>query len=250
MKESNKKRPAPGKVAVFLTAYNEEKVIAGVLAQIDPAYHSYVIDDGSSDRTVEISRAAGAKVVCHPVNLGQGGAVLTAFNLLLDMDYDVIVEMDGDGQHDPREIPMFLEKLESTGVDIVAGSRVLGSDYKGAPIARKLFLKPLTILLNRLTGYHISDSMCGFRAFRCAAFNEKKSLFSEMLEPEYIASEMWLRFSHAGLTADEVPVTLAGRRHGFSYKGLFRYGWGVFSTIIRTKLSILKDNQRLKRKTS
>lgn len=228
------------KIAVFLTVYNEEKLIARVLEKIDTRYDVYVIDDGSTDRTVEISKKYGAKIVSHPINMGQGMAVITAFKILLEKDYDIIIEIDGDGQHDPTEIPLFQKKLEETGVDIVAGSRILGRSYKGAPLARRLFLTPLTFVLNKLTHYTISDSMCGFRAFRNASLRKKKYIFDEMVEPEYIASEMWLCFSKEGLKVDEVPITLSGRKHGFSYKGLFRYGWGVVSTIIRTKFTLFK----------
>jgi glycosyltransferase involved in cell wall biosynthesis len=148
--------------------------------------------------------------------------------------------MDGDGQHDPEEITLFIKKIEETGADIIAGSRILGSNYKNAPFLRRIFLKPLTWLLNRLTGYTISDSMCGFRAFRGESLRKVSHVFNDMLEPEYIASEMWIKFSHEGLTAAEIPITLADRKHGFSYKGLFRYGWGVISTIIRARMDIWK----------
>ena len=235
------------KVAVFLTVYNEENLIPGVLEKIDRRYHIYVIDDGSNDRTVEISKKFGVDIISHPVNLGQGMAVITAFRILLEKNYDFIVEMDGDGQHDPKEIPLFINKLNETEVDIVAGSRILGTNYKGAPLARKFFLTPLTYLLNKLTGYSISDFMCGFRAFRCRSLKKIKYIFDEMVEPEYIASEMWIRFSRERLIADEVPITLFGRKHGFSYKGLIRYGWGVISTIIRTKLAILKSKKKDRR---
>jgi glycosyltransferase involved in cell wall biosynthesis len=236
--------PKTNRIAVFITVYNEEKAIAGVLEEISSIFDVYVIDDGSTDGTVEISKKYGAEIISHPVNLGQGSAVITAFKVLLEKNYDFIIEIDGDGQHDPKEIPLFIKKLEKSGVDIVAGSRILGSNYKKAPFARRFFLKPLTFVLNALTGYHISDFMCGFRAFRSSSLKKIRYIFDEMVEPEYIASEMWIRFSGEDLTAGEVPITLSGRKHGFSYKGLFRYGWGVISTIIRAKLTIVKYKKR------
>jgi len=228
------------KIAVFITAFNEESVISEILSSIDSAYDVFVIDDGSTDKTPEIAKEMGAKVVSHSINLGQGMTLLTAFKLLTKKDYDIIIEMDGDGQHDPKEIPKFVNKMIETDVDILAGSRILGSSYKDAPFARKVFLKPLTWLLNRLSGYNISDSMCGFRAFRGKALKKVRHLFDDMIEPEYIASEMWIKFAKAGLTVVNVPITLSGRKHGSSYKGLFRYAWGVISTIIRAKLDTYK----------
>jgi glycosyltransferase involved in cell wall biosynthesis len=229
-----------GGTAVFVTAYNEEKVIGDVLSLINGSYDVFLIDDGSDDKTAEIARNHGAEVISHPINLGQGMAVITAFELLAEKDYDIVIEMDGDGQHDPREISKLVDKMQETGADIVAGSRVLGSNYKGAPLARKVFLSPLTWVLNRLTGYKISDSMCGFRGFRGGSLARVRHLFGDMLEPEYIASEMWIKFAKSGLTAVDVPITLSGRRQGYSYKGLYRYAWGVISTTIRSKLDTYK----------
>jgi glycosyltransferase involved in cell wall biosynthesis len=228
------------KVAIFLTAYNEAMIISDIIDNINKSYSVFVIDDGSKDNIVEVCRARGANVISHLINLGQGNAVITMFRLATLLDYDYIIHMDADGQHNPKEIYKFIDKIQETGADIVAGSRVLGSNYKGAPVARRLFLSPLTWVLNRLTGYNISDSMCGFRAFRTEALRKVEHFFDDMVEPEYLASEMWIKFAKAGLTATEVPITLAGRKHGFSYKGLFRYGWGVVTTIIRSKMDIYK----------
>lgn len=234
------------KVAVFITAYNEGKVLGSVLSQINRDYDVYVIDDGSTDETPAVARKHHASVITHSINLGQGMALLTAFKLLSQKDYDIVIEMDGDGQHDPGDIRKFIQKIAETDTDIVAGSRILGSDYEGAPFARRFFLRPLTWILNKLTGYNISDAMCGFRIFKGKSLKKVEYLFDDMLEPEYIASEMWIKFAKAGLTASEVPIKMAGRKYGFSYKGLFRYGWGVISTIIRTKLETYRYVQMTK----
>lgn len=230
----------PCNVAVFITAYNEEAMIGDVLSGFEIPCDIYVIDDGSADRTAEIAEEMGARVISHPVNAGQGVALLTAFSFFLKQDYDIIIEMDGDGQHDPREIPKFLEKIQKTNADIVAGSRLLGTDYKGAPLPRRIFLSPLTWVLNKLTGYSLSDSMCGFRAFRLTALKKAERFLSDMSEPEYIASEMWIKFARAGLKVENVPITLSARKKGFSYKGMFKYGWRVIFTIINAKLDTYK----------
>ncbi len=228
------------RIAVLITAYNEGRDLDEFLSQMDPAYDVYLVDDGSTDKTAEIARNQNAHVIKHPVNLGQGVALITGFKLLATMDYDIVVEMDGDGQHDPKEIPVLVKKMQESGCDIVAGSRILGQNYKGAPLARKVFLSPLTRVINRLTGYSVSDSMCGFRAFKGTSVKKITAILVKMVEPEYIASEMWIKFAKAGLTATDAPIHLAGRKHGFSYKGMLRYGWGVCSTIIRSKLDTFK----------
>jgi len=229
------------KIAVFITVFNEEQTIGDVLSLIDKSYDVYLIDDGSSDKTVEIARKKDAEVISHSINLGQGMAVLTAFKLLTKKDYDIIIEMDGDGQHDPREIPKLIAKMQETGADVVAGSRILGSNYQEVPFGRNFFLPFLTWFLNKLTGYNISDSMCGFRAFRGEALKKVKLFFDDIAEPEYIASEMWIKFAQAGLKIANVPITLSGRNYGISYKGkIFRYGRGIISAIIRAKLDTYK----------
>ena len=234
------------RIAVFITAFNEEDAVGDVISLIDDSYDIYLIDDGSNDRTPEIAKKKGAKVISHCLNLGQGMAILTAFRLLAKKNYDIVIEMDGDGQHDPREISKFIDKIQETGADVVTGSRIIGSDYKGAPFARRFFHPLLTCILNKLTGYKISDYMCGFRAYRGTALKKVEYLFDEIVEPEYMASERWIKFANAGFSATEVPIKLASRKYGHSKKGLVRFGWGIISTIIRSKLDTYKYKYRKK----
>ncbi len=225
------------KLAITLSAYNEEKNLKPVLEEAAKYGEVILVDDGSSDRTVQLARDCGAKVVVHPINLGQGLAVLTGFKFALKQDFDMIVEMDADGQHDPAEIPLFVEKMNRTGVDIVVGSRILGSNYQGAPWARRFFLPSLTRLINLLTGYRMTDSMCGFRVFKADSLRRVMPVLDQMLEPQYLAAEMFIRFSRAGLTVAEVPIRLKDRASGVSTKGLFRYGLGVSRSILKAVLS-------------
>lgn len=224
------------KVAITLSAYNEEENIAAVIDKAVEYGTVFVVDDGSTDATVQVAREAGAQVVRHPINLGQGMAVLTSFKVAMAGDFDVIIEMDADGQHDPSEIPQFLAMLESSGVDIVVGSRILGSNYEGAPWVRVFFLPQLTGALNFLTGYAMTDSMCGFRAFRSDSLRKILPALDRVLEPQYLAAEMFIRFSRLKLTVAEIPIRLSDRSSGVSRKGLLRYGWGVSLAILRTLL--------------
>ncbi len=227
---------AAKEVAILIAVYNEEKALGDVLRRIPGECDVYVVDDASTDRTVEVAKENEAKVISLPVNLGQGAAAIAGFRVITAADHPYVVKMDGDGQHDPAEIPRFVEALQGSEVDIVQGSRVLGADYRGAPLARRVFLRPLTWVLNRLTGYRMTDAMCGFRAFRGESLKRMVPIFEKMVEPRYIASEMWIRFARAGFSVAEIPIRLAGRTFGCSSKGLFRYGWGVCSAIVRTTL--------------
>lgn len=233
------------RTVVTLTALNEAENIGHVIPEIiKQGYNCILVDDGSIDGTPELAKELGASVLSHCINLGQGYAVLTSFKAALEMGCDLIIEMDADGQHDPSEIPLFIEKIRETGADIVVGSRILGSDYESAPFFRKTFLPHFTWIINQLTGYHMTDAMCGFRAFKTKSLARVAHLLDEMLEPQYIAAEMFIRFSKAGLSVEEVPIRLRERKSGQSYKGLVRYGFGVLKAISRA----LTDN-RYRKKT-
>lgn len=224
------------KTVVTIAAFNEERVIGRVLENIPAGLKVIVVDDGSTDRTREICLGHGAAVVTHPVNLGQGAAVLTGFKKALEGDYKYIVEMDGDGQHDPRDIEHFVKELESDkGLDVVVGSRVLGSAAKGPLIRRKL-LPAVTWVINMLTEYQLTDSMSGFRAFRAESLRRCVSLVEDFQEPQYLAAEMFIKFSRSGLKVGEIPIHIDSRTVGVSYKGLVRYGWGISRAIVKTLL--------------
>jgi len=227
-------------VAVLITAYNEACTIGQLIADIGELYTVYVVDDGSSDGTGEIARRMGARVIQLPVNVGQGAAAVVGYKVVAMEGHDYLVKMDGDGQHDPREIPRFVDKLSESGADMVVGSRILGSNYQRAPLSRKLLLGPLTWTLNRLTGYGVTDSMCGFRAFSGKSLARLVRVFDQIVETEYMASEMWIRFSKEGVTVAEVPISLSERKHSISHKGhaLARYGLGIIRTVVRTWLSV------------
>jgi glycosyltransferase involved in cell wall biosynthesis len=222
-------------VVVTLTALNEAKNIESVINRIHKNnYKCILVDDGSSDETPYISESLGAKVFRHCLNLGQGYAVLTSFKVALMSDCDIIIEMDADGQHNPDEIPVFLKRFSETNADIVVGSRILGANHPNAPLFRKTFLPYFTWIINRLTGYNMTDALCGFRAFRKDSLLKVAPLLDSMLEPQYIAAEMFIRFSKAGLKVEEVPIHLNDRSSGHSYKGFVRYGFGIFKAIVKT----------------
>ena len=224
------------KIAIVLTAYNEEKNIDSVLNEMAKNYVVFVIDDGSHDKTRQISLERGCRVVSHPVNLGQGLAALTGYKTAISEGFDIIVKMDADGQHNPAEIPLFIDKMEITGADIVVGSRRIGTNYATAPFFRKTFLPVYTWLINKLSGYQMTDAMSGFRAFRASSLVNVSKVLDDLIEPQYMASEMFIRFAKAGLTVVEVPINMRERRTGASYKGFIRYGWGVLRAILRTFL--------------
>jgi glycosyltransferase involved in cell wall biosynthesis len=155
-------------IAVVIPARNEASIVAAVLSNIPSEIQAHhvvpiVIDDGSSDDTETVARRAGALVVRHIANLGVGAATTTGFRAALELNADIVVTMDADGQHDPGEIPALVECLIDGPFDVVIGSRLLMHD--GMPPSRFL----ANLLLNAVTflvyGKIVSDSQSGFRAF-------------------------------------------------------------------------------------
>src|SRR3989338_1971597 len=115
------------RVAAIIPAYNEEKHIAEVIIGTKQYVKDvFVVDDGSKDKTTEYAKNAGAIVLCHIVNMGKGVALKTGFEAT--KDFDVVITLDGDGQHDPKEIPRFLKTLEEQQADIVIGGRKLNAN--------------------------------------------------------------------------------------------------------------------------
>ena len=155
-------------LAVVIPARNEEPIIAAVLSNIPSEIRSHrvlsiVVDDGSDDDTAGAARRAGAFVLRHIANLGVGAATTTGFRAALQLGADIIVTMDGDGQHDPREIATLVETLIDGPFDVVIGSRLMSHD--GMPpvrFAANLVLNALTFLVY---GKIVSDSQSGFKAF-------------------------------------------------------------------------------------
>ncbi len=225
-----------GGIAVVIPAYNEGANIGRVLASLPPEVlglrlHPIVVDDGSTDATVERARAAGAAAVHLPLNRGQGAALRTGYRLALSTGAEVVVTMDADGQHQPSELPRLLEPLVAGQADVVNGSRVLGqADPSHA--ARTLGIRVFAWLLSLLTWSHVSDPACGYRAVRASALRQL-----EFRQDQFHNSEFIVEASKHRLRSIEVPVTVSQRLSGASKKPPhFRYGMGFANALVRAWL--------------
>ena len=151
----------------LVPAHNEESTIAGVVGEIkrfDPDFDVLVIDDGSTDETARAAQLAGADVVSLPFNLGIGGAVQTGLQFAHRNDFDIAVQVDGDAQHDPMEIPKILGPVVEGHADLVVGSRFLGEGEYEPPLSRLLGIKLLSRLVSLLVRERVTDPTSGFRA--------------------------------------------------------------------------------------
>jgi hypothetical protein len=225
-----------GAIALVIPAYNEAAHIEQVLAALPDdvcglPLRPIVVDDGSSDDTMERARAAGAAAVHLPLNRGQGAALRTGYRLALATGAQLVVTMDADGQHKPTELPRLVEPIVRGEVDVVNGSRVLGA-ADPTHTARKLGIKLFAWLLSVLTTSRVTDPACGYRAVRTEALRGL-----HFYQDQFHNSEFILEASKHKLTSREVPVTVATRISGESKKPRhFRYGLGFANALLRAWL--------------
>lgn len=146
-------------VLVLIPAYNEGERVAGVVRQAAEKYPVLVVDDGSSDGTAQKARQAGAHVLQNPGNLGKGAALRNGFRYALREGYGCVVTLDADGQHDPTEIPAFLDAYACHQADLVIGFR----DFSQMPLIRRISNTLGTWIFSRAVGVHIRDNQSGYR---------------------------------------------------------------------------------------
>ena len=189
---------------VICAAYNEAATIGGVAAELRRAGHQVVVvDDGSHDHTRDIAATAGAHVVAHPINLGQGAALQTGIDYALGRGADVLVTFDADGQHRVSDIPRLLDALRRERADFALGSRFLGQTTN-LPILRRWLLQAATVFTRLTTGLRLTDSHNGLRAFTrkgAAAIRLRQNRMAH-------ASEILVEIAQSGLRYVEVPVTI------------------------------------------
>jgi len=160
-------------VVIAIPAFNEEKSIGALVLQARKyAERVIVCDDGSSDLTGEIAAKVGANVIRHERNRGYGAALLSLFERTKEIDADIVVTMDADGQHDPSEIPTLIRPILRGDADITVGSRfLLTSKTKYVPLYTKLGLKAISKMVGIATKKAISDTQSGFRAYNRKALD-------------------------------------------------------------------------------
>ena len=202
--------------AAVVPAWNEAETIAGVIAEIravDPGMEIIVIDDGSYDKTAVIAAEAGARVLRLSCNLGIGGAVQTGFQAARELECDVVVQIDGDGQHDPQELPLILAPVLDGRADIVIGSRFAGAGKYRAPPVRRLGMRIFATFVSLLVRKSLSDTSSSFRAVNRRAL----SLYAVDYPHGYLETiEATVLAVRYGLRIEEVPVRMRERTSGRS----------------------------------
>jgi len=204
------------KIFVLIPAYNEEgavgKVVEGVKNHL-PEVDILVVNDGSADLTSEKARARGALVLDLPFNLGIGGAMQAGYKYADAKGYDIAIQVDGDGQHDPKEIPKLLRALEERQWDIAIGSRFTANsaEYKSS-MMRRVGISLFSKVISMIVGQQLTDPTSGFRAANRRAIR----LFACDYPQDYPEPEALVLLSRSGLKMGEVAVSMNQRYFGES----------------------------------
>ena len=192
----------PIKVCVLIPAFREKGRIGSVLRRVmDHVPDVVVIDDGSGDGTAAEAEALGVVLLQHRENKGKGMALNTGFAYAREQGFDVAITLDGDGQHNPDDVPRFLEAYRRTGIPILIGNRM--KDTVRMPMVRRWTNRFMSWLLSRELRQFIPDTQCGFRLYACDIL-PNKPVQSERYAAE---SEILLHLADRGIRMDSVPVT-------------------------------------------
>ena len=192
------------KITIGIPAYNEENNIADIITELRKTTDSIIVcDDGSSDRTGDISRNLGAIVIRHDKNRGYGAAINTIFQHAVEIESDILVTFDADGQHRIEDIPKLLMPIEKNNADIVIGSRFL-KKQGDIPSYRKMGIKVITEITSASINQKLTDAQSGLRAY-------SKRVLAEISPSDMgmgISTEILIKASSKGLKISEVPITI------------------------------------------
>jgi glycosyltransferase involved in cell wall biosynthesis len=203
------------KIIVIIPAYNEEGSVGKVVEEVHTHLSQaevLVVNDGSTDLTSEIAKSKGAIVLDLPFNLGIGGAMQAGYQYAYEKDYDIAIQVDADGQHDPKEILKLLHALEVEKIDMAIGSRFIGDlGYKSSTM-RRIGISIFSQVISMIVRQRITDPTSGFRASNRKAIQ----LFASNYPQDYPEPEVVILLHQCHLKMEEVPVGMSERYSGES----------------------------------
>ncbi len=215
----------------IVPAFNEGESIARVIDEIraaDPDFAVVVIDDGSTDDTAVRAAATRAHVVRLPYNLGIGGAVQTGYQYAREHGFDIAVQVDGDGQHIPAQIPRLLQPILDGRADMVVGTRFAGAGDYRAPVARRVGIQIFAWIVSLIVHQRVTDTTSGFRAVNRRAM----TLFANDYPHDYPEVEATVLVHRHRLRVTEVPVEMRERETGRSSISALRSFYYMFKVTL------------------
>lgn len=237
----------PESLLVIVPALNEEGAIGRVVRSIReqlPGVPVLVIDDCSKDNTIGKARAEGAEILALPHHLGLGGCVQAGYKLAFELNFQYVIRVDGDGQHDARDIPPMFEKLKTSGCEMVIGSRYLNGNGEHSGFVRGLGIWFFRLVLRPILGRPVRDPTSGFVGVNRRAL----AVFSRSFPLEYPEIEALVVLQRRRFRFEEVPCAtrprLAGRSSITALKSLYY----ILHVLLGVFVNVLKFDGRLQRR--
>lgn len=230
------------KTLILIPCYNEEANIISVVKHLEtvrPDVDYLVINDCSTDGSAALLRRHGCNYLNLPVNLGIGGGIQCGYRYSRDNGYDLTVQMDGDGQHDPAYLTAILAPVENGVLDLCIGSRFITHEGFQTSFMRRVGIRFLSWLIHLLSGVRVADVTSGFRATNAAM----TAFFADHYATDYPEPEAILAASLAGYHVGEAPVVMCERQGGVSSISHFKSGYYM----VKVTLSLIIDRLALRR---
>ncbi len=236
----------PDSLLIIVPAYNEEAAVGGVVRSIRtvlPDTPVLVIDDCSLDATQQVARQAGARVLPLPHHLGLGGCVQAGYKLAFELGYQYVIRLDGDGQHDARDIPRIFETLRGSGCEMVIGSRFVAENGSSAGAIRSLGIRFFRMVLRPILGKPVHDPTSGFVGVNRDALQ----VFSKSFPLEYPEIEALVVLQRRRFRFQEVPCKMHPRTTGRSSITAVRSIYYIVHVLLGVFVNMLKFDSRGRR---
>jgi len=236
----------PDSLLVIVPAFNEVGAVGDVVRSVNcsvPGVPVLVIDDCSLDDTIAAARAAGAEVLPLPHHLGLGGCVQAGYKLAFSLGFEYVIRVDGDGQHDARDIPRILERLKTSGCEMVIGSRFMERNGSQTGAIRSLGIRFFRLVLRPILGKPVYDPTSGFVGVNRRAL----AVFSRSFPLEYPEIEALVVLQRRRFRFQEVPVKMLPRRTGRSTITARVSLYYMAHVLLGVFVNILKYDRRIRR---
>jgi glycosyltransferase involved in cell wall biosynthesis len=236
----------PDSLLVIVPAFNEEEAVGSVVRSVRehmPGVGVLVIDDCSTDGTISAARAAGSQILPMPHHLGLGGCVQAGYKLAYELGYAYVIRVDGDGQHDPADIPRIFDRLRSSGCDMVIGSRFADETGSRTSVVRSLGIGFFRAVLRPILGRPVQDPTSGFVGVNRRALD----VFSRSFPLEYPEIEALVVLQRRAFRFEEVPVKMRPRTTGRSSITALKSLYYIVHVLLGVFVNVLKYDRRFHR---
>ena len=231
------------KRCLIIPAFNEGENIASVIEGVKKYSDAdiIVVDDGSVDLTVEKATKAGALVVRHPFNMGYGTALQTGYKYAVKKNYDLLVQIDGDGQHDPKYIPALFGEVEAGRCDVAIGSRFLGEGHYPLGVLKWVGIHTLRLATRCFVREKITDPTSGYQCLK----RDVLRVFTKDIFPwDYPDANMIILLHWMAFTIKEIPVVMRPNREGRSmHKGIFTVMYYFFKMFLSFVIALIRGKR-------